>query len=333
MITQPPQQRRGRASVLVLGVALVGVVALATSRAARYALFSGFGAWNAASQHSYQEAMCVRCLARCSNSSERERMGPPGSAEATTEGCARHCTSACVDLTEEETIERFKAEYPSAFVPSPPPPPIVGATYRCLCLAGITAETTADAVNKCVTACIDPSPGSEQQPILPPDYPTYNDVADLPKGYTNPAWKATRANGWNWDPRTACHSKCSRHASPHRCPTPDSMCGWGISVCGERHCGLHECTCACEAANPDPEYDTCDKIKEDAKRNKLALAHGLGLFSGVAEDGGVGGAMQQQQMQQQQMQHQMHGHQIVEGSMHGHIGAGGATQQQQGLGR
>ena len=241
MINTLEPQRRGRAAVLVLGVALVGVVALATSRAARYALFSGFGAWNAASQHSYQEAMCVRCLARCSNSSERERMGPPGSAEATTEGCARHCTSACVDLTEEETIERFKAEYPSAFVPSPPPPPPnVGATYRCLCLAGITAETTADAVNKCVTACIDPSPGSEQQPILPPDYPTYNDVADLPKGYTNPAWKATRANGWNWDPRTACHSKCSRHASPHRCPTPDSMCGWGISVCGERHCGLHE---------------------------------------------------------------------------------------------
>ena len=30
MITQPPQQRRGRAAVLVLGVALVGVVALAT---------------------------------------------------------------------------------------------------------------------------------------------------------------------------------------------------------------------------------------------------------------------------------------------------------------
>ncbi|EOD17709.1 hypothetical protein EMIHUDRAFT_421733 [Emiliania huxleyi CCMP1516] len=40
MITQPPQQRRGRAAVLVLGVALVGVVALATSRAAPHALFS-----------------------------------------------------------------------------------------------------------------------------------------------------------------------------------------------------------------------------------------------------------------------------------------------------
>jgi len=40
MITQPQQQRRGRAAVLVLGVALVGVVALATSRAAPHALFS-----------------------------------------------------------------------------------------------------------------------------------------------------------------------------------------------------------------------------------------------------------------------------------------------------
>ena len=50
---------------------------------------------------------------------------------------------------------------------------------------------------------------------------------------------------------------------------------------------------------------TSHKIKEDAKRNKLALAHGLGLFSGVADDGGVGRAMQQQQ-QQMQMQHQMH---------------------------
>ena len=40
MINPHEPQRRGRAAVLVLGVALVGVVALATSRSAPHALFS-----------------------------------------------------------------------------------------------------------------------------------------------------------------------------------------------------------------------------------------------------------------------------------------------------